>query len=1446
MFRRKLPTVWFTRKLICLLLLSLTISVIGWRSQAERWLFNTKAASRAIVTAKANERQITASPTILLAGAKYSGLTVLHVSTEQALRDALTATNGAQNGDSVVFDANITLSRDLPAVQNSITINGNGHFLDGAGAHRGLFVYAGAVAIQNLAIQNAVAQGGAGAGGGSGAGLGGALFVNTGASVTISGVSFNGNAAKGGSDSSNSVSGGGGGGLGGDGGRGGGGVGAEADGGITSGSAPGAGIVTGAAGGGGADVGQSGGADGGGGAANTNGNGGGGGVAGGSAVGSVNGGAGGFGGGGGGRGGAGGFGGGGGSGDSVNSGLGGAGGFGGGGGGGAQGIIGGGGFGAGLGGANSAGYTEISACTQRCAPPPPPGGGGGSIINASIGGGGLGAGGAVFVRDGGTLFISGTLTEAGSTVMAGQSYRPAGSVGGGPPPPANPCDCPAIAYRKVGSLGFDGSAFGSGLFLQGNGTVSFSPGQGESQTLSNVIADQTGSGGTNGNAGSWGLSKSGAGTLSLNAANTYTGVTTLNAGTLILGTATSTGTGAITFAAGQTATLQVNASSAPTNTIKGFALGHTIDLAAAGLATNASLGANNVLTITGGTVSPITLNLDPAQNFSPYVFKLTTDNNGGTALTLFTACPTITLGALPQAMAGMPLNSVLQASPAGGNYQFSSGNLPAWLSLAANGTLSGTPPATGTFNFTVSVTGFVACQQSIPLSVTVVCPAVTLTPASLPNAEGGTPYNQQLTASPVSGNEVFNLTSGALPQGLTLSPTGLLGGTTTQTGNFNFRVAVTGFGGQCGAFRDYQLVVSGCAPVTLSPANLSNGTIGAAYSQTVSATPAGSYGFSVSSGALPLGLTLNAVTGAITGSPTGAGSFNFRITAANGACSGGRDYTVTITCATITAGTLPNTTAGNTYNQTVSVTPSGSYTFSVVQGNLPSGLSLNPATGAVSGTPVVAGNHNFTIKAQTASGCSGQQTYSLAVACPSISLPALATPTLNSLYNQTVSALPAGGSYSFAVTAGVLPTGLSLNPATGAISGTPTTTGSYNFTLTATGFGSCAGSRAYTGTIGGSSCPTITLPDLPSGQPGQLYNQSVAASPTGSYSYAVTSGSLPPGLTLYGSLGMVFGYPTTAGTFNLTITATGSNNCTGSKTYSLVIGGAALRSLVFGDFDGDGKADPSVWCGTSGNWLMINSGDGQLKTETWGSSASPYFDVMTPGDYDGDGRMDLAVFRRSTGQWLIKGSRDGAVTAKVWGLATDVPVPGDYDGDGKTDLAVWRGAESNWYILRSSDQQPESISWGTSRAPYRDVPVSADYDGDGKTDMAVFRQANGHWYIRLSSDGQMVDKHWGLGTDVPVPADYDGDGKADIAVWRGSDTNWYIVRSSDGAVNLVSCGTSALGDVPAPGDYDGDGKADVAVWRASSGMWLVKNSRDGLVMTIANGQPGDAPVIAKP
>lgn len=254
-------------------------------------------------------------------------------------------------------------------------------------------------------------------------------------------------------------------------------------------------------------------------------------------------------------------------------------------------------------------------------------------------------------------------------------------------------------------------------------------------------------------------------------------------------------------------------------------------------------------------------------------------------------------------------------------------------------------------------------------------------------------------------------------------------------------------------------------------------------------------------------------------------------------------------------GELANGKAGIAYNETLSVNCGpGPYTFSIVQGNLPAGLSLNTATGQISGLVAVAGTWNFIIQVGNAQGFTGIRDYVLVITCPTITFNPATLPggAVGVAYNQTVSATPATGQYNFALTGGALPAGLNLNGATGAITGTPTLAGTYNFILQTTGFNTCTTVMTYSIVIGGNQCPAITLSNLPNGKVGQMFNSTVTAGPAGAYSYAATAGSLPPGLTLYAN-GLVFGFPTTPGTHNFTITATGAGNCTGSKAYSIVV-----------------------------------------------------------------------------------------------------------------------------------------------------------------------------------------------------------------------------------------------------------------------------------------------------
>ena len=256
------------------------------------------------------------------------------------------------------------------------------------------------------------------------------------------------------------------------------------------------------------------------------------------------------------------------------------------------------------------------------------------------------------------------------------------------------------------------------------------------------------------------------------------------------------------------------------------------------------------------------------------------------------------------------------------------------------------------------------------------------------------------------------------------------------------------------------------------------------------------------------------------------------------------------------------------------------------------------------------------------------------------------------------------------------------------------------------------------------------------------------------------------------------------------------------------------------DFDGDGKADISVFRTVGGLWRYLSSSTNVMLELPWGLPT----DKLAPADYDGDGRTDFAVFR--DGAWYIYRTPSAFITIQ-FGQESDVPVPADYDGDGRADAAVFRAGF--WHIRQSSDNQIRVEQFGLPT----DKPVLGDYDGDGRNDLAVYR--DGTWYIQNSLAGFKAAQ-FGSVSDMPVAADYDGDGKTDFAVYRPREGTWYLQKTSQG-FTAIQFGIPT--DKPAPADYDGDGKADIAVFR--NGTWYLLQSKSGFT-GVTFGALSDIPI----
>ena len=275
--------------------------------------------------------------------------------------------------------------------------------------------------------------------------------------------------------------------------------------------------------------------------------------------------------------------------------------------------------------------------------------------------------------------------------------------------------------------------------------------------------------------------------------------------------------------------------------------------------------------------------------------------NQGSAYVFVDGCSLITLSpaTLPSGSLGAPYNQTVTANGGAAPYSFSlsAGALPNGITMSSGGVLSGTPTASGTFNFTVQAADVNGCMGTQAYTFVIGCPVISITPASLPGGTTGTVYNQPLTATAGTPPYTFSVSAGAFPSGITLSSGGVLAGTPTASGTFNFTAKATDAAG-CFGTRAYALLINppGCNTITVNPPTLPNSFIGTNYSQTFTQTGGtGALTWSVSAGALPNGLSLNASTGALSGTLTTVGSFIFtiRITDANN-CQGTRQYTVIV------------------------------------------------------------------------------------------------------------------------------------------------------------------------------------------------------------------------------------------------------------------------------------------------------------------------------------------------------------------------------------------------------------------------------------------------------------------------------------------------------------------------------------------------------------------------
>jgi hypothetical protein len=534
---------------------------------------------------------------------------------------------------------------------------------------------------------------------------------------------------------------------------------------------------------------------------------------------------------------------------------------------------------------------------------------------------------------------------------------------------------------------------------------------------------------------------------------------------------------------------------------------------------------------------------------------------------------TLSIATLPQGIVGASYTGTFTVTGGTSPYTWSvaSGQLPPGLSVAATtGIISGTPTSAGNYSFSIKVTDSGSSVQSATTTVSlpVVAAPVTSTPLTInssPLSSGtvGSTYSTLLQPSGGTAPYTWSFT-GSLPTGLSLAATtGIISGTPSASGTFNFTATVADSGNPAQTKSTAFSLVIAPLPLTITSSSLPSGTISSTYSTLLQAGGGTApYTWSIAAGSPPTGLTLTATTGIISGTPTASGTFTFTAAVSDaGTPAQAKSVSLSIVIApsalTINTSALPSGTQSSSYSSALQASGGTTpYTWSITSGALPAGLSLAPTTGIISGTPTASGN--FTIGATVKDAGSPSQattaTVTLSVVAAgtplAISSTTLPKGTPNQTYSATLNATGGTAPYTWSITVGSLPAGLALAPSTGRISGTPTATGTINFTATVTDSGSPAQTKsvALSLVVAAAAPPTLTLnATLPSGTVGTAYSSPMTATGgTPAYTWSITSGSLPPGVTLAATTGIISGTPTTSGTYNFT--ATVSDNGTPAQT----------------------------------------------------------------------------------------------------------------------------------------------------------------------------------------------------------------------------------------------------------------------------------------------------------
>ena len=687
--------------------------------------------------------------------------------------------------------------------------------------------------------------------------------------------------------------------------------------------------------------------------------------------------------------------------------------------------------------------------------------------------------------------------------------------------------------------------------------------------------------------------------LSISSTGSITGTPTTACSCLVTVTATDGAGyhGSATFTWTITNTVSVTSPGAQTN-VSGTAI-TALDISASDSSSTAALAyADN------GTLPPDSsinaLNGDitgtPTTGGVYPVTITVTDNAGYSTTTTFNWTITNTVSATSpgdqSSVSGSPITAVaISASDSSSTATLSysdNGTLPPGLSIdPTSGSITGTPTTKGTYPVTITVTDSAGFTGTTTFNWTITNTISVTNPGAQSNGSGSPITAVAISATDSSPTATLGYSDGGtLPPGLSIDPaSGSITGTPTTGGAYPVTITVTDDSG-ASASVSFTWTITNTVSVT-NPGAQSNVSGTAITAVPISATDSSSTATLTYSdgGTLPPGLSIDPSSGSITGTPTTAGSYPVTITATDDAgYSGNTNFTWTITNTVSVTSPSDQTNGSGAAITAVPITATDSSSTATLTysdgGTLPAGLSIDPTSGSITGTPTTGGVYAVTITATDGSGASGSATFNwtitntVSVTSPGDQSDVSGTAITAVPITATDSSSTATLTYS---DGGTLPPGLSIDPTSGSISGTPTTGGTYTVTITATDDAGYSGAATFTWTIG--NTVSVTSPGDQSDVSGTAIT-AVPISATDSSAGATLTysdgGTLPPGLSIDASSGSITGTPTTGGVYAVTITATDGSGASGFATFNWTITNTVSVTSPGDQSDGSGAPITAV------------------------------------------------------------------------------------------------------------------------------------------------------------------------------------------------------------------------------------------------------------------------------